>query len=297
MAIQYARNKTGNPSVQPIIRTLQSYTPASTAGFGAVTVAFMELQRNAGRLQGNIRFTAGTVTSAIAEFSLPPGLTGRMGALASGVVGRWTRVATAGGTPKSGPLLIVGGSSAFAFGLDDTAGTANPIAQQIGTAISGTGAVMLLNFDVPIEGWETHEAIGAGMSSLVTPGLVYQSDWIDIASQVSSAQGSFSVSTALAQITKDKNGTWFIEGVVVASFANANLTSDLLVSVTIAGFTAGGGYQVGARWNGAGGNVCPAGYNSSNVLNAWSRAVSGAGIANGVSFTFKFPINAKPSWA
>lgn len=136
-------------------------------------------------------------------------------------------------------------------------------------------------------------AYNSGLSNLVTPGLVYQSDWINIAAQISCAQAGYAVVRAIAQISKDKNGLSTIEYILCATFNSASVST---IIQTIAGcsFKTGTTAQAASgRWGGN--SLCPSIYAAANSGSIYAESASVT--ATGIYVSGKAELNAIPAWA
>jgi hypothetical protein len=160
------------------------------------------------------------------------------------------------------------------------------------------GDIIFFDFDIPISGWLTTswQAYNAGLANLVTPGLVYESDEINIAAQVTSGQAGFAVTQAVAVVYKDKNNNWRMKFNIVGTFTSASVTS---LTVVIAGvsfktgiFQAVEGYVGGS--GAAGKQSSGTSPNTGNVVVNYATALTGS---TSVGFYGDVALNSKPSWA
>lgn len=130
----------------------QSYTPASTQGFGTISSGEFRYRRVGDSVEVMGRFTSGTLTGSEARISLPTGMTAdstKIDAEAN-VVGYWVANSTGA---YGGSVLIVGATTYFNFGSQSA--TRNGLAAMNGTSVISTGDQLAFYARTPISGWSS----------------------------------------------------------------------------------------------------------------------------------------------
>jgi len=175
MADNLLSRLTGTPSVLPNVTTPQAYTPASSQGLGTLGASQLEWRQvgNKSHIMG--KQEVGTVTASEARIALPSGQTIGTFAGTSGrfIVGKWAANNGAGIT-KNGVVMATTGQTYLTFGTDmDTAGTTSPLTQRNGNDLFSNSVVISFEEElaIPISGWSTHQAYGAGLATATTPGI------------------------------------------------------------------------------------------------------------------------------
>lgn len=311
MAIQYARNKTGNPSVVGVLlqESASNNGSAGTAAGTVYTTGSVAGDAGSAFAAINSSTASGSQTVYRVDFSddnlpgdifileyLPPssslftnvsgsqldfeesGTNSTTGFYRYGM--RWELTP---GLPANSVNVVFGNGGARVNGAAGVAGEA------WSSYSTWKWKIRRLRF--------THIVQGAGIANLVTPGLVWQSGEIDILSQMTSAQAGASFSAATAIVSKDKNGKWRMKGEITMGFTSVNIGAGVAVAMTIAGISARGTTAVSSWWGqsslvakafvtSGGGTITAATYNYGVTSNS-----------NGLGIHFDFPIDAKPSWA
>lgn len=147
----------GAPLQGAVVSDLQSYTPATTQGFGTVSSSIFLWRRVGSNAHISFRFTTGTVTASQAQISLPTGLTTATvaGNSAVKIAGKWASGSTSANTQKQGVVQAEPTTNVLTFSFDDYNATNSPFTAMTGSNIVASTTVFGSDGEivVPIAEW------------------------------------------------------------------------------------------------------------------------------------------------
>ena len=165
------------PQIIPIgaaVTDFQSYSPIFGAGFGTATNSTMAYKRIGDSILIQGTFQAGTLATAIASISLPPGLISGPNLNTDTVVGSWTNNTGTGSAPKTGPLLIAPSTNTIYFGVSDYSNTISAQFHQNGTVVASSNTqLMYINALVPISGFSSNVQVSNDTDTRVVSASYY----------------------------------------------------------------------------------------------------------------------------
>jgi hypothetical protein len=129
----------------------QSYTPASTQGFGTITSPEIYWRRNGSDVEVRAKFTVGTLAASEARFSLPSGLTSADTDILATIQSCGDYVQDSAGV-TNGKMLIEPNVTYFTFGSQS--GTAAGLTKLNGSGNFNAGKVSF-EAKAPIKGWSS----------------------------------------------------------------------------------------------------------------------------------------------
>jgi hypothetical protein len=139
----------------------QSYTPASTQGFGNPTATVYRYKRSGSSIIVSVKFTAGTVTTDEARISLPSGLTSAT-TNALTMVGAYAR--GTGTTASANQVYIENGAAYLTFGRAD--GTLAGYAKRQGSQLVSAGEDFgFTTAEIPIAEWAGNGTVNLGQGA------------------------------------------------------------------------------------------------------------------------------------
>lgn len=134
--------------------TWTAYTPTIN-GFGTPTGVNFVWRRSGNTIQILGAFTAGTVSAASAEFSIPSGLTADSVISTYTYYGDWIRVISTGSTRKRGKIILGSGGSLMGIVSDDYTAALGPASGLDGNVgFTNSDTVKISAIGVPISGWK-----------------------------------------------------------------------------------------------------------------------------------------------
>lgn len=134
----------------------QLFTPPTSQGLGTLTGVELYQTRVGDKLRVRGKVVLGTTTAVEARIGLPAGLSIKSG-VAKWNAGTFARGGTGATSNKGGFMLGVGGNSYINFSSTDVigGGSVDPNNIAVGTAVGNSGETLLIEFEVPIQGWSS----------------------------------------------------------------------------------------------------------------------------------------------